>query len=135
MSNNLLLNYSTFWFGTFYVFSQITRLEHAQIVILQIVAHLALDINSQYTRTLPTRLKSEPQFADTCCLAIDVKWVDSNFNRCDFFPIFCFSIKPTPPSVWSLDCNERFVILGCSNGRIEVWEIEAGAFQVKKYNT
>lgn len=36
----------------------------------------------------------------------------------------------SPPSVWALDCNERFVILGCSNGRIEVWEIEEGAFQV-----
>lgn len=34
------------------------------------------------------------------------------------------------PSVWSLDCNNRFVVLGCSNGRIEVWEIEEGAFQV-----
>ena len=41
------------------------------------------------------------------------------------------SANQTTPSVWSLDCNDRFIVLGCSNGRIEVWEIEAGAFQVK----
>ena len=34
------------------------------------------------------------------------------------------------PSVWALDCSDRFIVLGCSTGRIEVWEIEAGAFQV-----
>ena len=37
---------------------------------------------------------------------------------------------PTAPSVWALDCSDRFIVLGCSSGRIEVWEIEAGAFQV-----
>jgi hypothetical protein len=40
------------------------------------------------------------------------------------------AVSPATPSVWSLDCSDRFVVLGCSSGRIEVWEIEAGAFQV-----
>jgi hypothetical protein len=37
---------------------------------------------------------------------------------------------PLAPPVWALDCSDRFIVLGCSNGRIEVWELEAGAFQV-----
>ena len=47
------------------MFGRVTRLEHAQIVILQILARLVLDINTQELASL-TRLKPDPQFAHTC---------------------------------------------------------------------
>ena len=46
------------------MFSRVTRLKHAQIEILQIVACLVLDINT-WELTSSTRLELEPWFFDT----------------------------------------------------------------------
>ena len=34
------------------------------------------------------------------------------------------------PSVWSLDACDGLLVLGCSNGRIELWDISSGNFTV-----
>ena len=34
------------------------------------------------------------------------------------------------PSVWSLDACDGLLVLGCSNGRIELWDISSGNFKV-----
>ena len=43
-------------------------------------------------------------------------------------PSAAASSEPVPP-VWSLDCSDRLVVVGCANGRIEVWEARTGAFR------
>ena len=40
-------------------------------------------------------------------------------------------VEPVPP-VWSLDCSDRLVVVGCANGRIEVWEARTGAFRLEE---
>ena len=35
-----------------------------------------------------------------------------------------------PPSVWSMDVCDGFLVLGCSSGRIELWETFSGKFRV-----
>ena len=45
------------------------------------------------------------------------------------------SISPTddltiPPSVWAMDVLDGLLVLGCSNGRIELWESFTGKFKV-----
>ena len=49
------------------LFIRVTHLEHAQIVILKIVAWPPLDINTRELASLK-RLESEPRFADTCSI-------------------------------------------------------------------
>ena len=34
------------------------------------------------------------------------------------------------PSVWSLDACDGLLVLGCSNGRIELWDVSSGNFKV-----
>ena len=48
-----------------FVFSRVTCLGHDQIVILQIVACLIFDINTQHFSS-SMRLEPEPRFANTC---------------------------------------------------------------------
>ena len=36
------------------------------------------------------------------------------------------------PSVWTMDCEDGLIILGCSNGRIEVWDTLSGQLKVKQ---
>ena len=43
-------------------------------------------------------------------------------------PSAAASSEPVPP-VWSLDCSDRLVVVGCANGSIEVWEARTGAFR------
>ena len=39
-------------------------------------------------------------------------------------------IQQNPASVWAMDCEEGLIILGCANGRIEVWETMSCQFKV-----
>ena len=39
------------------------------------------------------------------------------------------SEDPAVPPVWSMDCSDRLVVVGCATGRIEVWEARTGAFR------
>ena len=34
-------------------------------------------------------------------------------------------------SVWSMDCSDRLIVLGCSSGRVEVWDARSAAFKVR----
>ena len=34
------------------------------------------------------------------------------------------------PSVWTMDCEDGLIVLGCSNGRIEIWETMTCQFKV-----
>ena len=35
-----------------------------------------------------------------------------------------------PPSVWAMDVSEGFLVLGCSNGKMELWETLTGKYKV-----
>ena len=39
-------------------------------------------------------------------------------------------IQQNPASVWAMDCEEGLIILGCANGRIEIWETMSCQFKV-----
>jgi hypothetical protein len=41
------------------------------------------------------------------------------------FPSTC-----EPPSVWCIDCQSNQIVIGCSNGRLELWEATSGKFKV-----
>jgi hypothetical protein len=35
-----------------------------------------------------------------------------------------------PPPVWCIDCQSNQIVIGCSNGRLELWEATSGKFKV-----
>ena len=37
--------------------------------------------------------------------------------------------KENVPQVWALDANDQVIVLGCANGKIEVWESRTGKFK------
>ena len=46
------------------------------------------------------------------------------------------NVSPTcdtsiPPSVWAMDVSDGLLVLGCSNGRIELWESFTGKLKVR----
>jgi hypothetical protein len=43
------------------------------------------------------------------------------------FPSTC-----EPPSVWCIDCQSNQIVIGCSNGRLELWEATSGKFKVRR---
>jgi hypothetical protein len=38
-----------------------------------------------------------------------------------------------PPQVWALDCSDRLLAIGCSDGRVEVWDVHQGILKVLFY--
>ena len=45
--------------------------------------------------------------------------------------ISTFDHKLIPSSVWAMDVSDGLLVLGCSNGRIELWESFSGKLKVK----
>ena len=39
----------------------------------------------------------------------------------------------TPASVWAMDCEDGLIVLGCADGRIEIWETMFCQFKVRKF--
>ena len=38
----------------------------------------------------------------------------------------------SPASVWAMDCEDGLIVLGCADGRIEIWETMSCQFKVRK---
>ena len=55
-------------------------------------------------------------------------WSCSNSDN-DEESSFAAASEAMPPPVWCLDCSDRLVVVGCANGRLEVWEARTGAFR------
>ena len=43
---------------------------------------------------------------------------------------FSDAAEDLSPAVWAMDCHDGLIILGCCNGRIEIWDAQSGAFKV-----
>ena len=41
--------------------------------------------------------------------------------------------KQSPASVWAMDCEDGLTVLGCANGRIEIWETMSCQFKVSNF--
>ena len=39
----------------------------------------------------------------------------------------------SPASVWAMDCEDGLIVLGCADGRIEIWETMSCQFKVRKF--
>ena len=40
----------------------------------------------------------------------------------------------SPASVWAMDCEDGLTVLGCANGRIEIWETMSCQYKVSAFN-
>ena len=87
---------------------------------------------SKFEKILASHIENEDLMSTS--LPNNSQEVESGAQRI-YQPMGIGSISPTcdttiPPSVWAMDVSDGLLVLGCSNGRIELWESFTGKLKV-----
>jgi WD40 repeat protein len=86
------------------------------------------NFTSMLSKSCPSQAESSP--SEFCFSKFEQMKKDINGPRSSTNSIETGLENPASPSVWCMDCVDGIIILGCANGRIEIWDTVSGQLKV-----